>query len=246
MATMTNTNVPDLKLHTSEKETLIEATADETEDLMADSSAQEPTEPTAGSDDPANTDPANQLPVDEAATEDVEDERAMRAVVEAVLFATEAPLKPSKIAEVAGLRGVRQAKKYITQLNKGYEQTGAAFRIEEIAEGFQMLTLPQYNEWLSKLLAVRQESRLSQAGLETLAIVAYKQPILRADVEAIRGVSCGEMLNRLREANLVKIVGRAEDIGRPILYGTTKQFLEVFGLASLEDLPQVEELTPPE
>jgi segregation and condensation protein B len=106
-----------------------------------------------------------------------------------------------------------------------------------------MLTLPAYHTWLAKLLRARQDSKLSGAALETLAIVAYKQPCTRADVEAIRGVAAGDMLNRLREMNLVKIVGRGEDLGRPLLYGTTKRFLEVFGLPSLEDLPQVAALS---
>ena len=108
-----------------------------------------------------------------------------------------------------------------------------------------MLTMSDFNPYIGKLLRHRQETKLSQAALETLAIVAYRQPVLRADVEAVRGVACGELLNRLRELNLIKIVGRAEDIGRPILYGTTKRFLDVFGLASLDDLPKVEELKPP-
>ena len=81
--------------------------------------------------------------------------------------------------------------------------------------------------------------------METLAVVTYKQPVVRADIEAVRGVACGEVLNRLRELGLVKIVGRAEDVGRPMLYGTTKRFLEIFGLASIEELPEVEELKPP-
>ena len=96
------------------------------------------------------------------------------------------------------------------------------------------------------MFQARRETRLSQAALETLAIVAYKQPILRADVEAIRGVAAGEVLNRLRELNLVKIVGRAEEIGRPLLYGTTKKFLDVFGLGSLDDLPKDQELAQPD
>ena len=95
-------------------------------------------------------------------------------------------------------------------------------------------------------MRAKQESRLSPAALETLAIVAYKQPVLRAEIEAVRGVTVGEVLNRLREMNLIKIVGRDEQIGRPMLYGTTRRFLEVFGLANLKDLPQVEELKPPE
>ena len=167
------------------------------------------------------------------------------SIVEAVLFAADSPLPPAKMVDVVGQGTAKEVKKWIAALNQKYDAQDAAFRIEEIAGGYQFLTLPQYNEYLAKLLRVRQETKLSQAALETLAIVAYKQPALRADVEAIRGVACGEILNRLREINLIKIVGRAEDVGRPMLYGTTKKFLEVFGLGSLEDLPNAEELTPP-
>ncbi len=168
------------------------------------------------------------------------------SIVEAILFATETPLPAPKIADIAGAGNARDVKKHIAALNQTYAQRGAAFRIEEIAGGFQMLTLPVYNDRLSKMLQARRETRLSQAALETLAIVAYKQPILRADVEAIRGVAAGEVLNRLRELNLVKIVGRAEEIGRPLLYGTTKKFLDVFGLGSLDDLPKDQELAQPD
>ena len=168
------------------------------------------------------------------------------SIVEAILFATDTPLPAPKIADVAGAGNARDVKKHIAALNETYAQRGAAFRIEEIAGGFQMLTLPVYNDRLSKLLQARRGTRLSQAALETLAIVAYKQPILRADVEAIRGVAAGEVLNRLRELNLVKIVGRAEEIGRPLLYGTTKKFLDVFGLGSLDDLPKDQELAQPD
>lgn len=165
------------------------------------------------------------------------------AAVEAILFATDSALSPSKIADVAGLasgrRGVREA---VDQLNARYEHLGCAFRIEPLAGGYQMLTLPEYNDVLKRLLKVRDESRLSQAAMETLAIVAYKQPILRADVEAIRGVSSGEMIRSLMEKGLVKIVGRAEELGRPMLYGTTRTFLEVFGLKDLSELPNVEAL----
>ncbi len=168
------------------------------------------------------------------------------SIVEAILFATDTPLPAPKIADIAGAGNARDVKKHIATLNETYAQRGAAFRIEEIAGGFQMLTLPVYNDRLSKMLQARRETRLSQAALETLAIVAYKQPILRADVEAIRGVVVGEVLNRLRELNLVKIVGRAEEIGRPLLYGTTKKFLDVFGLGSLDDLPKDQELAQPD
>ena len=168
------------------------------------------------------------------------------SIVEAVLFAAETPLAGAKIADLVGQTKTGEIKQHIAALNAKYEQQGASFRIEELAGGFQLLTLPIYNEWIAKLSRARQETRLSQAALETLAVVAYKQPILRADVEAIRGVAVGEVLNRLREVNLVKIVGRADDIGRPLLYGTTKKFLDVFGLASLDNLPKDQELLPPE
>ncbi len=108
-----------------------------------------------------------------------------------------------------------------------------------------MLTLPAYNNWVSKLLSLRRETKLSPAALESLAVVAYRQPVVRADIEAVRGVAVGDVLNRLREMGLVKIVGRAEVIGRPMLYGTTRKFLEVFGLATLEDLPKVDALALP-
>jgi segregation and condensation protein B len=163
------------------------------------------------------------------------------ATVEAILFASDAPLTLAKIAQVAELPG-RAAKKAVEDLNARYEQMGAAFRIEAIAGGYQMLTRPEYHDVLSRLLRARSETRLTQAAMETLAIVAYRQPVLRADVEAIRGVACGEVLRGLMEKQLVKIVARAEILGRPMLYGTTRRFLEVFGLASLDDLPRVEEL----
>ena len=167
------------------------------------------------------------------------------AIVEAVLFATDSPLPAAKIAQIVGVGDARSVRKQIDQLNDKYAQTGASFRIEALAGGYQMLTLPAFNNWLSKLASVRRETRLSGAALETLAVVAYKQPIIRADIEAVRGVAVGDVLNRLREMGLVKIVGRAEVIGRPMLYGTTKKFLEVFGLASLDDLPKVDALALP-
>ena len=174
-----------------------------------------------------------------------DEEITTESIIEAVLFATESPLPAAKIAQILGFGDARVVKKQIAALNERYEGTSAAFRIEELAGGFQMLTLPAYHQWVSRLHSVRRETKLSPAALETLAVVAYKQPVLRADVEAVRGVAVGDILNRLREMGLVKIVGRAEVIGRPMLYGTTRRFLEVFGLASLDDLPQVEALPPP-
>ncbi len=163
------------------------------------------------------------------------------AVVEALLFSTDSALPAGKIAQLLGVGDGNDVKRYIDVLNERYEQCGASFRIQPIAKGYRMHTLPAYDAWVGKLVKSRAESRLSTAALETLAIVAYKQPVMRADVEAIRGVAVGDMLVRLRDMKLVKIAGRAEEIGRPLLYGTTKRFLEVFGLKSLADLPKIDE-----
>jgi len=167
------------------------------------------------------------------------------ACVEALLFAADSPLRAAKIAQAAGLGGQGEVTRAVKTLNERYEQSGSAFRVESIAGGYQMLTCPEYHDVLASLFRVRSDSRLSQAALETLAIVAYRQPVLRADIEAIRGVAAGEVLRGLLEKQLAKIVGRAEVIGRPMLYGTTRRFLEVFGLKDLDELPRVEELRPP-
>lgn len=166
------------------------------------------------------------------------------SVVEALLMATDEPLPAGKIALLLGTGDASDVKAHIEKLNEKYARTGAAFRIEAIAKGFQVLTMPAYDAWIGKLHKARSDSRLSAAALETLAIVAYKQPVLRADVEAIRGVAVGDMLVRLRDSGLVRIVGRAEEVGRPLLYGTTTRFLEVFGLSSLKDLPKVDSDKP--
>ncbi len=190
------------------------------------------------------SDPDEELTADET-VESSPPEITPIQVVEAVLFAGDEPVTAKKLADIVGAGGVKEIKEHIEQLNQKYEQMNCAFRIETIAGGFLMLTQSAFNVWLRKLLKVRSESKLTPAALETLAIIAYKQPIMRVEVEAVRGVGCGEMIRQLCEKQLVKIVGRAEELGRPLLYGTTKKFLEVFGLSSLKDLPQVEDLKPP-
>jgi len=172
-------------------------------------------------------------------------EPTVESVVEAVLFASDEPLTPARLSEIVGTN-VRQLRKHIDDLNEKYKANNNAFRIEQIAGGYQMLTLSEYNHWLKKLVRARDDGKLSQPALETLAIIAYKQPIIRADIEAIRGVAAGEMIRNLMYKGLVKITGRAEIVGRPMLYGTTKKFLEVFGLNTIKDLPKAEELKKPE
>jgi len=170
----------------------------------------------------------------------------VESVVEAILFASDEPLTAARLVTIVETGSVKQIRKCIKRLNERYEQLNCAFRIEQIAGGYQMMTMPEYNHWLRKLLRVRTDNKLSQAAMETLAIIAYKQPIIRADVEAIRGVASGEVIRNLMYKGLAKIVGRAEVLGRPMLYGTTRKFLDVFGLNTLKDLPKVEELKKPE
>ncbi|MEI8198079.1 MAG: SMC-Scp complex subunit ScpB [Phycisphaerae bacterium] len=166
-------------------------------------------------------------------------------VVEALLFSSDVPLSAAKLADTCGVETAKAIKQVVEELNASYEARQAAYRIEERAGGYQLLTLPQYAGYIERLVRKKDEGRLTPAMLETLAIVAYRQPIIRADVEAIRGVACGEVLRALMEHNLVKIVGRAEIVGRPMLYGTTRYFLEVFGLANIRDLPKSEQLKEP-
>ncbi|MBC8470552.1 MAG: SMC-Scp complex subunit ScpB [Planctomycetes bacterium] len=172
------------------------------------------------------------------------DEPTVETVVEAVLFASDESLTDNRLAKIVET-SIKQVRKCIKSLNEKYQANNNAFRIEQIAGGYQMLTLNTYNYWLKKLLRARSDSKLSPAALETLAIIAYKQPVIRADIEVIRGVAAGEVLRTLCYKGLIKIVGRAEILGRPMLYGTTKKFLEVFGLNALKDLPKIEELKKP-
>ena len=169
----------------------------------------------------------------------------LESVIEAILFASDEPLTVQRLLNIAEAGSVKQIRECVDSLNEKYQENGFSFRIEQIAAGYQMMTLDVYNHWLKKLVKVRTENKLSPAALETLAIISYKQPIIRADIEAIRGVAAGEMIRNLMYKGLVKIVGRAEVLGRPMLYGTTKKFLDVFGLNTLKDLPKIEELKRP-
>jgi segregation and condensation protein B len=169
----------------------------------------------------------------------------IESVIEAVLFASDEPLSEDRLADIVGITP-KQIRENVKNLNDKYQQNNNAFRIEQIAGGYQMQTLACFSLWLKKLIRVRSDNKLTPATLETLAIIAYKQPIIRADIESIRGVAVGDIVRNLMEKGLVRITGRAEVLGRPMLYGTTKKFLEIFGLNSLKDLPKVEELKKPQ
>jgi segregation and condensation protein B len=126
-----------------------------------------------------------------------------------------------------------------------YEADGSAFQVEELAGGYQLLTRPAFHPWLLRLRRTGHELRLTPAGLETLAVIAYRQPITRAEIEVVRGVQCAELIRVLMEKGLVRVTGRHPSLGRPQLYGTTRRFLQAFGLGSLRDLPEVESMRVP-
>lgn len=160
------------------------------------------------------------------------------ARLEAVLFLTREPLGTRKLAQLAGLADGTEARTLVRILNRLYDEEGFAFRALEVAGGFQLRSRAKFSPWLRRLNGAQAETRLSSPAMETLAVVAYRQPVLRAQIEAVRGVQCGEILRQLMERDLVRIVGRSEELGRPFLYGTTRQFLQVFGLRHLDELPR--------
>ncbi len=160
------------------------------------------------------------------------------ARVEAVLFLARSPLTSRKLAQMAGLPDGTRARTLVRRLQQCYQAQGSAFQVVEVAGGFQLRTRAELAPWTLPLVSEEAAGRLSAPALETLAVVAYNQPVLRAQVEAIRGVQSGELLKQLLQRGLVRIVGRSQELGRPFLYGTTRRFLEVFGLRSLDDLPQ--------
>lgn len=168
-----------------------------------------------------------------------EEESAKLARVEGILFLAKEPLPSRKISQLASLKDGREMRTLIGKLNEQYDFRGQAFRIEQIAGGYRMLTKHAYSSWVRRLESTPAPIRFSTPAIETLSVVAYRQPVLRAEVEAVRGVGCGEVIRQLMERGLVRISGRSEDLGRPFLYATTKAFLETFGLNSLEELPGI-------
>jgi segregation and condensation protein B len=169
-------------------------------------------------------------------------ERALLAAVEAIIFAADEPVTVAAIAKAIGNVKPGAVRKAIDQLRSAREEAGSGVTIEEIAGGWTMLTREEYAPAIRRLRKASEGRKLTGASLETLSVVAYKQPIQKQEIEDIRGVSCGPILRALMEQDLVKIAGRAEALGRPLLYGTTKRFLDVFGLASLKDLPKISEI----
>jgi segregation and condensation protein B len=162
------------------------------------------------------------------------------ARLEAALFLAREPLSTRRLAKLAGLTDGTRARSLLRELKRFQEESGAAVRVEQIAGGFRLLTRAALGPWVRRLLGTPPENRLSAAALETLAIVAYRQPVTRSEMEAIRGVGCEDMLRQLMERDFVAIGGRTEDLGRPNVYVTSRRFLQAFGLSRIEDLPRIE------
>lgn len=165
-----------------------------------------------------------------------------QGILEALLMASDRPLGASQIASM--LDGVRagDVRAYVEDLNALYGRTGRSFKISEIAGGFLFMVHSEYGVWVRRLLKDKAPVRLSSAALETLAIIVFKQPVMKAEVEHIRGVSVDGVLRHLHEKGLIRLAGRSDAPGRPHLYGTTRDFLKHFGLKTLSDLPKVREL----
>jgi len=162
------------------------------------------------------------------------------ARVEAALFLAREPVTIRRLARLARLADGTRAHVLIRELRRLHDEAGTAFRVEQIAGGYQLLTRSAFGPWVRRLLDQPADARLSPAAIETLAIVAYRQPVTRSEIEAIRGVGSEEMLRQLLDRDMVAVGGRADELGRPNVYLTTPRFLAAFGLARIEDLPPVE------
>ncbi len=168
----------------------------------------------------------------------------VKSVIEALLFASDKPLTIEQARNVLGNNlEASEIRAVLEQLSSGYQQSNRGIRITEIAGGFQMTTAPGFAGFLKKLFRERHADKLSKPGLETLAIIAYKQPVTKFEIESLRNVNVDGVINNLLDKNLVRICGRKKVAGRPYVFGTTKQFLEYFGLKSLEELPKMEEFS---
>jgi len=165
----------------------------------------------------------------------------IKYIIESLLLVAEEPLKIDRINNILTGAEKKEIQNALAELSEEYEVRKGGFFLREVAGGYQIRTRPEYREWIKRLIRTKT-LRLSRAALETLAIIAYKQPIIRSDIEHIRGVNCGGILRMLLERKLIRVLGRKEIPGRPLIYATTKQFLEVFDLKNLKDLPTPEEI----
>jgi len=168
-------------------------------------------------------------------------EKRLEQEVEALLFASDSPLSAGRISLITGKQENKAITEAVKSLNRFYRDNMRSYEIVEVAGGYQLTTLPEFSQIVSILFKSRRKAKLSQAALETLAIVAYKQPVNRIDIEAIRGVNCDGVLSTLLEREFITITGRGQGVGRPFLYSTTRRFLEYMGLKNYKELPNLEE-----
>jgi segregation and condensation protein B len=166
----------------------------------------------------------------------------VKQITEALIFASDSPVSISRIKSVISDTNENDIEQAIAELNNSYKEEGRVFEIRRVAGGFQIVTMPVYSKWIRKLKKGQTRQRLSHAGLEALSIIAVKQPVSRTEVAAIRGVHSDGVLKNLLERNLVEMAGRANTVGRPLLYRTTERFLTYFGIDDLSDLPTIEEI----
>jgi len=169
------------------------------------------------------------------------DEREKRAILEVILFLSLEPVTLSTIKDVIELPEP-EIKRLMDELILKYRERNGGLLIVEIANGYQMVTNPEYSEWVKKFKGTQLSTKLSMPALETLSIIAYKQPIIKAEIEQLRGVNSDSAIRTLLEKRLIKVIGRKEAPGRPFLYGTTKEFLKYFGLKDLTELPTLKDL----
>ncbi len=169
------------------------------------------------------------------------EDQELKSAIEALLFISGSPLSADRLKALFEEASPEQIEAQLAQLRQDYEERGAGIMVAEVAGGYQLATRPENAAWIRKFRTVKTSTRLSRPALETLAIVAYKQPITRAEVETIRGVNIGGIMRNLMERRLVKIVGKKDVPGKPMLYGTTQDFLQYFGLKDLSSLPTLKE-----
>jgi len=165
----------------------------------------------------------------------------IKYIIESLLFVADEPLTVDRLKKILNQAESVEIREAMANLSAEYEARGGGFYLDEVAGGYQIRTRPQYTDWIKKLIQPKP-LRLSKPALETLVIIAYKQPIIRSDIEHLRGVDCGGVIRMLLERKLVRVLGRKEIAGRPLIYATTKRFLEIFDLKNLRDLPTPKEI----
>ncbi len=170
------------------------------------------------------------------------DKAELKNIIESFLFVSNRPLSKDKILRILEEVDKKQVTEAIHELSREYKERGGALQILPLAGGYQLCTRPEYDSWIKRLFKSQTTLRLSPAALETLSVVAYKQPITKASIDHIRGVDSTHALHTLLKKKLVKITGKADSLGRPSLYGTTLEFLQYFGLENLSDIPRWEEI----